>query len=158
MRFLINIIRSAAIYFATVFFAGAIFAAPAGPPASSATEKTKTCFQCNGTGTGKCPVAACKNGKAPCPAPCLKPTVGVWEHMNVAGHSPNDVWQKFRMPGGGYQAWNQNHYGEVIAMQNGKPVNVGKCKVCGGSMVVKCQVCNGTGIAPCTLCGGMRAT
>src|SRR5256885_2327743 len=79
----------------------------------STTEKTKTCFQCNGTGKMKC--AVCNGtGKADCPGQCLKLTKGSWIHMEVAGHPATDVWQKFATPAGGWRAYNQNHAGHVI--------------------------------------------
>jgi hypothetical protein len=39
---------------------------------------------------------------------------------------------KFSFPGG-YNAWSTHHLGEVIAFENGKPVNKGKCPICHGT-------------------------
>ena len=95
----------------------------------------KVCFECRGQGTVACLVPGCTNGEVDCPGPCLKLSKGAWIHMTVAGHDPSELWQKFpNMNGqGGYQAWNQTHVGEVIVYKNGVAVNIGKCKVCGGT-------------------------
>ncbi|HYG35822.1 MAG TPA: hypothetical protein VEC99_13610 [Clostridia bacterium] len=76
--------------------------------------------------------------------------------MNVAGHDPKELWQKFPKRGGGYQAWSQGHQGEVVAMQNGEPVNIGTCKTCGGSTKVDCRTCKAEGKVPCHMCGGKK--
>jgi len=119
-------------------------------------DHMKVCFQCNGVGTMKCPEPGCKDGLVDCPGPCMKLSKGVWEHMEVAGHPPTDLWQKFFTAGGGYQAWNQNHVGQVVEMRDGKPVNIGNCPVCGGTGKVKCPVCKGTGEAVCSVCEGKK--
>ena len=124
--------------------------------ADATTERTKVCFQCNGTGTMKCPAPGCQNGQVDCPGSCLKLSRGKWIHMDVTGHPPTDLWQKFSNADGTYTAWNQNHIGQIIQMQNGKAVNVGNCPVCGGTGHVKCSVCKGTGEAVCTLCDGKK--
>lgn len=51
-------------------------------------------------------------------------------------------------------SWSQAHCGEVVAYQNGDPVNLGACKVCGGSTRVTCTACKGSGIQHCEICGG----
>jgi hypothetical protein len=78
--------------------------------------------------------------------------------MFVAGHDSSEVWQKFpnKNGGGGYQAWNQDHIGEVIVYSNGVAVNIGECKVCGGTTKVKCDVCKGTGKVTCPICNGKK--
>ena len=116
----------------------------------------KLCFRCGGVGQVSCSAPGCRAGKVDCPGACLKLTRGAWVHMNVAGHDPSEIWQKFPTHDGGYQAWNQHHIGEVIAMQNGDPVNLGACKICGGTTKVECRVCKGTGKQPCEICGGKR--
>jgi hypothetical protein len=123
---------------------------------SFAAEKTKTCFQCNGTGKWTCQAPGCKNGQIECPGPCLRLSKGDWHHMDVEGHSPNDVWITFRKASGGTRSWNQNHVGEVIEMQNGEPQNIGKCQICGGKTRVKCAVCQGVGIVTCGICEGKK--
>jgi hypothetical protein len=76
--------------------------------------------------------------------------------MQVEGHSPNDVWQKFPKDGGGWEAWNQSHVGEVIEKQNGRPVNIGKCRICLGTLLVKCPTCNGASQVTCDFCAGRK--
>jgi hypothetical protein len=78
--------------------------------------------------------------------------------MEVAGHDPSELWQKFPNASGkgGYQAWNQHHVGEVIAYQNGVAVNTGQCKVCGGSTTVTCPSCKGQGRQTCEICSGKK--
>ncbi|MEJ0090177.1 MAG: hypothetical protein WDM80_10585 [Limisphaerales bacterium] len=117
-------------------------------------EKTKTCFACQGVGKTSCPNGS--SGWKDCPGNCLKLSQGVWEHMDVAGHPATDVWRKFYKSGGGYQAWNQNHVGDVVEMRDGVPVNIGKCSICGGTGRVKCPVCDGTGNVVCPVCGGKK--
>jgi hypothetical protein len=118
------------------------------------SEKTKLCFHCVGTGKVPCPNG--KDGLMDCPGPCLKLSKGVWQHMDVEGHPPTDVWQKFTSTKGS-QSWNQTHVGDVIEYQNGEPINTGKCKICGGKARVKCTVCNGTGEINCPICDGKKA-
>jgi len=76
----------------------------------------KTCFACNGDGAAPCRAAGCVSGQMDCPNPCLKLSRGAWIHMEVAGHDPSELWQKFpnQSGGGGYRAWTQGHVGEVI--------------------------------------------
>jgi hypothetical protein len=116
----------------------------------------KVCFACKGEGTVACRVPGCVNGQVDCPGPCLKLSRGVWERMDVAGHDPSDIWQKFPNQGGkgGYQAWNQNHVGDVVEYQNGVATITGKCKVCGGTGKVTCSACKGTGKQTCPICNG----
>jgi hypothetical protein len=117
-------------------------------------EKTKVCFACKGTGKIACPNGA--NGWMDCPGNCLKLSQGVWEHLEVAGHPPTDLWRKFYASNGGWQAWNQNHVGDVIEIRDGVPTDIGKCSICGGAGRVKCPVCKGTGEIICPVCGGKK--
>jgi hypothetical protein len=119
---------------------------------TASAEPTKTCFKCNGTGKMKCP--DCKSGYRNCPGPCLKLSRGIWEHLDVPGHDKSELWQRFYSPDGSWQAWNQHHVGEVIEIQDGKAVDIGKCKICGGTGLVKCSTCQGTGIVTCDICDG----
>jgi hypothetical protein len=52
--------------------------------------------------------------------------------------------------------WSEHHLGEVIVMQDGKPTNIGKCKICGGTGKVNCSVCKGTGKVTCPVCNGKK--
>jgi hypothetical protein len=78
--------------------------------------------------------------------------------MNVPGHGPNELWQKYPdLDGrGGYYAFSQNHLGEVVAYQGVRAVSTGKCKVCGGTTKVTCSVCKGTGKVTCPICQGKK--
>ena len=118
----------------------------------------KVCFECRGKGTVPCLVPGCTDGEVDCPGPCLKLSKGTWIHMTVAEHGSNELWQKFPNKKGqaGYQSWNQDHVGEVIVYTNGVAVNIGKCKVCGGTGKVTCSVCNGTGRQTCPVCNGTK--
>jgi len=124
---------------------------------ASPAGKEQLCFNCAGAGLVPCRALGCVAGKVECPGPCLKLTRGNWVHMNVAGHNANELWIKFPNPDGRtYEAWNQNHAGEVVVYQKGKPVNIGACKVCGGTARVKCPVCQGEGKAACPICKGHK--
>src|SRR5262245_53219691 len=63
------------------------------PGAPSAAQQT--CFNCAGAGLVPCRAPGCIAGKVECPGPCLKLSRGTWIHMNVPGHSPNELWIKF---------------------------------------------------------------
>lgn len=65
-----------------------------------------------------------------CPGQCLKLSSGGWAHYS--GLNPNLLWKKFPFSGG-WGAWSTNHLGEVIVYVGGKPVNKGKCPICGGT-------------------------
>ncbi len=131
-------------------------AAPPPPEAAGPGPGEKDCFACKGEGTVRCLVPGCVEGQVDCPGPCLKLTRGVWTHMNVAGHDPSDLWITFTTANGGTMSWSQEHVGDVIEMQNGNPVDTGKCKVCGGTGKVKCTVCKGTGQVACPICNGKK--
>jgi hypothetical protein len=130
--------------------------APSTPEVAGPGPNEKVCFACKGEGTVPCRVPGCKDGQVDCPGPCLKLTRGAWTHMAVAGHDPSELWITFTKADGGTMSWNQNHVGEVIQMQNGNPVNIGKCKICGGTTQVTCSVCKGTGRQTCPVCNGTK--
>src|SRR5450759_1959876 len=148
-------------------FLGALLFVSCGKQASDSTPKPpvggpgpneKVCFECKGQGTVACRAPGCTNGQVDCPEPCLKLSKGAWIHMTVAGHDPSELWQKFPNKNGqcGYQTWNQDHVGEVIVYTNGVAVNIGECKVCGGTTKVTCPVCKGTGKQVCEICQGKK--
>jgi len=136
--------------------------APATTNAASATTEAgpgpgeKICFACKGEGTVSCRVPGCVEGKVDCPGPCLKLSRGVWIHMNVPGHDPSELCQKFpdRDGRGGSYSFSQNHLGEVIEYENVRAVSRGPCKICGGSTRVTCNGCKGTGKQTCPICNG----
>jgi hypothetical protein len=131
-------------------------APPPLPKVASPGPNEKVCFECRGQGTVACRAPGCTNGEVDCPGPCLKLSKGAWIHMTVAGHDPSDLWITFTKADGGTMSWNQNHVGDVIQMQNGNPVNIGKCKVCDGTGKVTCSVCKGTGRQTCPVCNGTK--
>jgi hypothetical protein len=137
-------------------------APPPPPPPAAVVVVTgpgpneKVCFECKGQGTVPCPAPGCKAGLVECPGPCLKLTRGTWTHMAVAGHGSNELWITFQKADGSTMSWNQSHVGEVIQMQNGNPVDIGKCKICGGTGKVRCDVCKGTGKETCPICDGKK--
>ena len=128
------------------------------PEVTGPGPNEKVCFTCKGEGTVACLVPGCVNGQADCPGPCLKLSHGTWIHINVPGHGPNELWQKYPdLDGrGGYYAFSQNHLGEVVAYQGVRAVSTGKCKVCGGTTKVTCSVCKGTGKVTCPICDGKK--
>jgi hypothetical protein len=129
------------------------------PPSNEVIHPThdeKICFACNGKGTVPCPAHGCKNGQVDCPGPCMKLDSGRWVHMDVPGHDPSELWMKFQETGGSWQAWSQHHVGEVVVMQNGKAVNIGRCKICGGTTKVNCPLCKGSGTQVCNVCEGKK--
>ncbi|MGC3990479.1 MAG: hypothetical protein QM796_12520 [Chthoniobacteraceae bacterium] len=113
------------------------------------------CDLCEGEGTIKCTAPGCVDGWVDCPGPCLKLSVGRWEHMDVPGHDPSELWQKFTYAHG-YQAWTTAHIGQVIEMRDGIPTNIGPCPICGGKGKVPCKVCQGTGRVICPRCHGTK--
>lgn len=128
-----------------------VAAADAGPPVGE-----KLCFACKGEGTVKCLAPGCVAGFVDCPGPCLKLDKGSWVHLDVPGHPPTDLWQKFYFPDGSYSAYSQAHVGHVIAIQGNQAVDTGPCKICGGTGKVPCPVCKGTGKEACPICGGKK--
>ncbi|HEU5122843.1 MAG TPA: hypothetical protein VFW05_02130 [Verrucomicrobiae bacterium] len=115
----------------------------------------KTCFECNGSGLVACEGKGCKSGRTECPGSCIRLTRGTWRHMNVAGHDPSELWITFKTARGS-RSWNQNHVGEVIQYQNGEPVNIGRCPICGGATTVVCSACKGSGKQACNICSGKK--
>lgn len=113
------------------------------------------CLRCEGTGAVVCKASRCKNGQVDCPGKCMKLSVGRWEHMDVPGHDPKELWQKYT-GSKGWHAWTSDHVGEVIEIRNGTPENIGQCPTCGGKATVLCKVCKGTGTLVCPACRGNK--
>ncbi|MEO7934351.1 MAG: hypothetical protein ABIT76_14450 [Chthoniobacterales bacterium] len=113
------------------------------------------CTRCQGSGTIRCTAPHCAEGWVDCPGKCLKLSVGRWEHMDVPGHDPKELWQKFTYPGG-HAAWTTAHVGQVIEMRDHKAVNIGACPVCGGKAKVPCKICQSTGHIVCPVCHGRK--
>jgi hypothetical protein len=133
---------------------------PKGRASGDATASVKpgrgeqVCFDCAGKGHVRCGAGGCQNGQTECPAPCLKLSRGKWEHMTVPGHAAHELWQKFPKPGGGFDAWNDHHVGEVVRTERGISRNVGKCTTCQGTTKVQCTKCAGKGTQSCFVCDG----
>src|SRR5882724_4138475 len=123
--------------------------------AATPDKDHQRCFACEGKGIVACK-AGCVAGQAECPGSCLRLSRGKWEHLEVAGHPPTDLWQKFPDGPDGWTAWTQGHVGEVIVVQNGKAANLGKCKQCGGATKIQCSVCGGKGQQVCEYCQGTK--
>lgn len=62
-----------------------------------------------------------------CPGSCIKASDPRWER-----HADGSAWLKFPYSGG-YNSWSSNHIGEVVVYEHGKPVNKGRCNLCGGT-------------------------
>ena len=116
----------------------------------------KVCFECGGTGEVKCNALGCKDGWVDCPGDCLKLSVGDWQHMHFDGHSDAELWRIFTNDDGSRVAVGQDKVGDVMELQDGKWVDTGKCKVCGGTGKIKCTACNGTGKLLCPVCEGKK--
>jgi hypothetical protein len=65
-----------------------------------------------------------------CPGTCLKARDSRWQRR------PDGLkWMRFSYSRG-YMEWSQNHLGEIIVFEKGKPVNKGKCNLCEGAGTV----------------------
>jgi len=79
--------------------------------------------------------------------------------MEVAGHSPKELWRKFpyRLADeSGWKSWNNHHLGEIIENKNGRPTNMGTCPTCGGKTKIPCVACKESGKLACWACNGMK--
>jgi hypothetical protein len=132
-------------------------AAPAPAEVAGPGPGEKVCFACKGEGIVPCRVPGCVNGQADCPGPCLKLSKGIWTHTDIDGKPSDILWQYFNSPDGHWTVgWSEHHLGDVIVMQDGKPTDIGRCKVCGGTTKVTCSVCKGTGKVTCPICNGKK--
>ena len=72
-----------------------------------------------------------------CPGNCLKPSMPGWRKMSVPGTPDRLVWMVYPYldPAGkgGSEYWSNDHMGEVIEYVNGRPINKGRCPICGGT-------------------------
>ena len=130
---------------------------PPAPEAAGPGPGEKVCFACKGEGTVACRVPGCVNGQVDCPGPCLKLSKGLWKHTDIHGKLSDVLWQYFNSPDGHWTiGWSEHHLGDVIVIQDGKPTDIGKCKICGGTTKVTCSVCKGTGKVTCPICNGKK--
>jgi hypothetical protein len=110
-------------------------------------SKLVKCDQCGGSGViSECTNKKCVDGKVDCPRPCLKLSQGVWKMKD------GKRWRDFRGRDGGGLSISENHLGELVEMENGKPVNRGKCPTCGGTTKVDCETCGGMSLITCSKC------
>ncbi len=131
-----------------------VVAAPGDSPALGSGEKTKMCFQCDGTGKNiRCERRDCKGGRVECPGRCVKMS-GKWVKRNTPGDDPNKLWQlvKFYPRGQGYVS--QGHVGEYFTVDASGTVTPHTCETCKGAAMVNCPVCKGS--PTCTLCEGKK--
>jgi hypothetical protein len=137
-----------------IFFTFSSNAATNAPALKTEGEKVKTCFQCEGTGTNKCPVATCKNGQAPCPAPCIKLERGHWE-KRPNRPDPNELMQPLTI---GKRSWwvSSHHPGVIYKLKPDGTLDMQPCPVCQGSTKVECKVCKGKGSITCLICDGKK--
>lgn len=123
------------------------------PGLRAAEGESAPCPACRGTAV--CQANGCKDGKMLCPATCLKKDAPGWIKKKIEGYPDDYLWMAFRWKVGedsGTQYYSQNHLGELIEYENGKPVNRGRCPKCEGSSRVTCSTCQGA--AKCGVCAG----
>ena len=139
-----------ALILIVAMLASPVIAADA-PPVASAPGVA--CPACAGVGTIAC--RSCKDGKRPCPKPCLKKTDPGWKKMKVAGHPDDELWREFHSKDGKVgRSWTQHHVGDLIEVTDHDVVNLGTCPTCSGTGSVTCAVCKGAGKTDCSLCKG----
>jgi hypothetical protein len=113
-------------------------------------SEKKECETCSGTGNlGECKTPKCKDGQIPCPDKCLKA-----ESFTGAPDADGKRWRSFRGKSGGVAKWSDAHIGELVVMENGEPVNKGKCPTCDGTTRVVDPACGGTSKRICKICKG----
>lgn len=122
-------------------------------PLPTAKPSSFRCAECAGKGYKACAAPTCRHGRVPCPDKCLKLSEGHWERMTVAGHPPNELWQKFYFAGG-WTAVSETQCGHIIEVENKEIVDFGACPTCKGTTEVACPVCQGTGEIECMACKG----
>jgi hypothetical protein len=109
------------------------------------------CAACQSTGQVACKAKGCKEGKTPCPEPCVKRYEGEWKPGEK-----NQDWRKFPTKNGQWYELSDGHVGEIWEVIDGKPTNQGKCKTCEGTTYVNCKACEGAGKVNCAACKGQK--
>ena len=112
----------------------------------------EVCPACQGSRTASCGAPGCDRGRVPCDGLCLKRDAPGWTHLDVRGHSPDELWMRFYHDDGTWVAWSQAHIGQVIEKVDGRWVNKGTCPICGGTGLKPCPSCHGR--LACSKCGG----
>lgn len=117
------------------------------------SEKVE-CTQCTGSGNlGPCKTPKCKDGKIPCPDKCLKA-----DSFTGAPDAEGKRWRVFRGKDRAELRISDAHIGELVVVENGSPVNKGKCPTCDGTTIVDDPICGGTGLKKCNACKGKGVT
>ena len=124
--------------------------------AGATTPRTKTCFQCTGTGTTKCSAPTCVNGQVDCPGGCIMLRRGVWaKHPELNRSDPNETMQLVMV--GGRKAYVSSHHeGVVYSRKPDGTIDMQTCPVCNGTTRVQCKVCQGKGVVTCPICDGKK--
>ncbi len=112
------------------------------------------CPKCGGTGQVKCTASGCVDGKVECNGPCIRLTKGRWIKNEKWGHGPDELWIVFDESRN--KAYTKAHVGQVAEMRNGELVNLGLCKICGGTTRMACKVCQRTALVMCLVCQGKK--
>lgn len=107
----------------------------------------KDCKTCKGELLVDCKAPKCKEGKTPCPAPCIKLTEGRWYMKD------GKKWRDFHFAGGLNASVSEGHAGQVFDA-NGQLA--GECPTCGGKTVIDCPTCKGIGKVPCPTCSARK--
>jgi hypothetical protein len=132
------------------------FALCLGPLAICAAEPgpdTVPCPACRGAAI--CSARACKDGTTACKATCIKRDGPGWIKKTIEGHPGVENWMAIpyrTATDSGTQYFSPAHIGELIEIENGRPVTRGQCPTCKGTTRVPCIVCQGSG--KCLTCAG----
>jgi hypothetical protein len=113
----------------------------------------RVCPTCQGQRWLSCGAPACTHGRVPCDGSCLKRDAPGWVHMNVSGHSPDELWMRFDNDDRTWTAWTQAHVGQAIEKVDGRWVNKGVCPKCQGTGAMPCPSCHGR--LACGRCAGV---
>lgn len=113
----------------------------------------RACPACHGQRWLSCGAPACDHGRVPCDGACLKRSSPGWVHMNVRGHSPDELWMRFYNDDGSWIAWTQAHVGQTIEKVGGRWANKGACPKCQGTGLLPCPNCHSR--LACATCAGI---
>jgi hypothetical protein len=68
--------------------------------------------------------------KGVCPNTCLKASMPGWH--TIPGKDTKHLWMTYRFKGGS-ESFSNDHIGDVIVWERGRPKNNGKCPICKGT-------------------------
>jgi hypothetical protein len=112
-------------------------------------KSSKDCKTCNGAMEVKCKAPKCKEGKTPCPKPCLKLTEGHW--VKKADGLQWRIFPKKR--DGTWREISEHHLGQLVTKTaDGDYVLGDSCATCGGKGEASCPECHGTAKVACATC------